>query len=92
MFCLKSDFFKNLRIFVKIYQDRIPVVTATSLQKVRELLDEYVGVETGYGEFIDFDKYEGEFPDIFEGTYKYNTEDGPEIFIQYCVVIDSLFT
>lgn len=79
-------------IYVILNQDRIPVVTATSLQKVRELLDEYVGVETGYGEFVEFDKYDGEFPDIYEGIYKYNTEDGPEIFIRYCVVIDCLFT
>jgi hypothetical protein len=81
--------------FVNDREDKIPVLTATTLEKVKQLLDEYMGLPP-YFEDKDVE-YLGYFPynskyggDIFEGTYKYR--DGNEIqeFGLYCMEIDAL--
>ena len=76
-------------------EDRIPTLTATSMEMAKNLLDEYMGLPP-YFEDKDVE-YLGYFPynskyggDIFEGTYKYRYGDEIQEFGLYCMEIDAL--
>ena len=80
--------------FVNDREDKIPVLTATTLENVKQLLDEYMGMPPYYEdkdvEYLGYFPYDSSYPDIYEGTYKYR--DGNEIqeFGLYCMMIDEL--
>jgi hypothetical protein len=80
--------------FVNDREDKIPVLTATTLEKVKQLLDEYMGMPPYYEdkdvEYLGYFPYDSSYPDIYEGTYKYR--DGNEIqeFGLYCMEINAL--
>ena len=75
-------------------EDRIPTLTATSMEMAKNLLDEYMGMPPYYEdkdvEYLGYFPYDSSYPDIYEGTYKYR--DGNEIqeFGLYCMEIDAL--
>ena len=80
--------------FVNDREDKIPVLTATTLENVKQLLDEYMGMPPYFEdkdvEYLGYFPYDSSYPDIYEGTYKYR--DGNEIqeFGLYCMEIDAL--
>jgi hypothetical protein len=80
--------------FVNDREDKIPVLTATTLEKVKQLLDEYMGLPPYFEdkdvEYLGYFPYDSSYPDIYEGTYKYR--DGNEIqeFGLYCMEINAL--
>ena len=84
----------SLIYFVNDREDKIPVLTATTLENVKQLLDEYMGMPPYYEdkdvEYLGYFPYDSSYPDIYEGTYKYR--DGNEIqeFGLYCMMIDEL--
>jgi hypothetical protein len=75
--------------------DRIPILTASSIKKAELLLNEYMGVEGPIVdesvEYIGFEPFDDRgYYTIYEGEYKYKTEDGEQRFIRYCMGLDSL--
>ena len=76
-------------------KDRIPVVTASSIEKAELLLNQYMGVEGPIFdesvEYIGFEPFDDRgYYTPYEGEYKYKTEDGEERFIRYCMGLDTL--
>ena len=75
-------------------EDRIPILTATTLEKVEELLKEYMGMGTKFPnskvEYLGFKPYDNKYYDIFQGVYSFKTEDGIETFIRYEMAINDL--
>jgi hypothetical protein len=72
-------------------EDRIPILTATTIDKVEKLLNEYIGLGIDKTvEYIGFFQYDSKYGDIYEGYYEYKTEYGQEKFIRYCMSIDEL--
>ena len=75
-------------------EDKIPILTATTVEKVKQLLDEYMGLPPYFEdkdvEYLGYFPYDSSYPDIYEGTYKYR--DGNEIqeFGLYCMEINAL--
>jgi hypothetical protein len=76
-------------------EDRIPTLTATSMEMAKNLLDEYMGMPPYYEdkdvEYLGYEPYVSKYGgDIFEGIYKYR--DGNEIqeFGLYCMEINAL--
>jgi hypothetical protein len=72
-------------------EDRIPVLTATTMDKSKLLLDEYMGL--GFDkevEYIGFFPYDTEYTEIYEGVYKYKSQYGIQEFIRYCMPIDEV--
>ena len=80
--------------FINDREDKIPVLTATTIEKAKQLLDEYMGMPPYYEdkdvEYLGYEPYDSSYPDIYEGTYKYR--DGNEIqeFGLYCMEINAL--
>ena len=80
--------------FINDREDKIPILTATTLEKVKQLLDEYMGLPPYFEdkdvEYLGYFPYDSSYPDIYEGTYKYR--DGNEIqeFGLYCMEINAL--
>ena len=80
--------------FVNDREDKIPILTATTVEKVKQLLDEYMGLPPYFEdkdvEYLGYFPYDSSYPDIYEGTYKYR--DGNEIqeFGLYCMEINAL--
>jgi hypothetical protein len=80
--------------FINDREDKIPVLTATTVEKAKQLLDEYMGLPPYFEdkdvEYLGYFPYDSSYPDIYEGTYKYR--DGNEIqeFGLYCMEIDAL--
>ena len=75
--------------------DRIPILTASSIEKTELLLNQYMGVEGPIVdesvEYIGFEPFDDRgYYEIYEGEYKYKTEDGEQRFIRYCMGLDSL--
>jgi hypothetical protein len=75
--------------------DRIPILTASSIKKAELLLNEYMGVEGPIFdesvEYIGFEPFDDRgYYTPYEGEYKYKTEDGEQRFIRYCMGLDSL--
>jgi hypothetical protein len=75
--------------------DRIPILTTSSIEKAELLLNEYMGVEGPIVdesvEYIGFEPFDDRgYYTIYEGEYKYKTEDGEQRFIRYCMGLDSL--
>jgi hypothetical protein len=75
--------------------DRIPILTASSIKKAELLLNEYMGVEGPIVdesvEYIGFEPFDDRgYYTPYEGEYKYKTEDGEQRFIRYCMGLDSL--
>jgi hypothetical protein len=75
--------------------DRIPILTASSIEKAELLLNQYMGVEGPIVdesvEYIGFEPFDDRgYYTIYEGEYKYKTEDGEQRFIRYCMGLDSL--
>ena len=76
-------------------EDRIPTLTATSMEKAKNLLDEYMGIPPYYEgkdvEYLGYFPYDSKYGgDIFEGTYKYRFEGEIQEFNLYCMEIDAL--
>ena len=75
-------------------EDKIPILTATTVEKVKQLLDEYMGLPPYFEdkdvEYLGYFPYDSSYPDIYEGTYKYR--DGNEIqeLGLYCMEINAL--
>jgi hypothetical protein len=96
----KPKTFKTLNIMTLIYvildsNDRIPILTASSIEKAELLLNQYMGVEGPIVdesvEYIGFEPFDDRgYYTIYEGEYKYKTEDGEQRFIRYCMGLDSL--
>ena len=80
--------------FVNDREDKIPVLTATTLEKVKQLLDEYMGLPPYFEdkdvEYLGYFPYDSKYPDIYEGTYKYRYGDEIQEFGLYCMEIDAL--
>jgi hypothetical protein len=80
--------------FINDREDKIPVLTATTVEKAKQLLDEYMGLPPYFEdkdvEYLGYFPYDSSYPDIYEGTYKYR--DGNEIqeFGLYCMEINAL--
>lgn len=75
--------------------DRIPILTATTKEKAKTLLDEYMGLPPYYQnkdvEYVSYIPYNSKHGgDIFEGTYKYRDEEEEQDFHLYCMEIDNL--
>ena len=75
--------------------DRIPILTTSSIEKAELLLNEYMGVEGPIVdesvEYIGFEPYDDRgYYSPYEGEYKYKTEDGEQRFIRYCMGLDTL--
>jgi hypothetical protein len=75
--------------------DRMPILTASSIEKTELLLNQYMGVEGPIVdesvEYIGFEPFDDRgYYTIYEGEYKYKTEDGEQRFIRYCMGLDSL--
>lgn len=75
--------------------DKIPTLTATSMEKAKNLLDEYMGMPPYYEgkdvEYLGYEPYNSKYGgDIFEGVYKYISEGEKEEFNLYCMEIDAL--
>jgi hypothetical protein len=75
--------------------DRIPILTTSSIEKAELLLNQYMGVEGPIVdesvEYIGFEPFDDRgYYTIYEGEYKYKTEDGEQRFIRYCMGLDSL--
>jgi hypothetical protein len=75
--------------------DRIPILTASSIKKAELLLNEYMGVEGPIVdesvEYIGFEPFDDRgYYTPYEGEYKYKTEDGEQRFIRYCMELDTL--
>jgi hypothetical protein len=75
--------------------DRIPILTASSIEKTELLLNQYMGVEGPIVdesvEYIGFEPFDDRgYYTIYEGEYKYKTEDGEQRFIRYCMGLDTL--
>ena len=75
-------------------EDRIPVVIADSLEKAKELIDEFVVLVKKFpkstGVYLGFQAYDSEHPDIFEGVYSYSTDLGTLKYLRYCMVVNDL--
>ena len=76
-------------------EDRIPILTATSMEKAKNLLDEYMGMPPYYEgkdvEYLGYKPYDSKYGgDIFEGVYKYRFEGEIQEFNLYCMEIDAL--
>lgn len=78
-------------------EDRIPILTADTLEKAKELLDEYMGL--GLDEdvkYLGYTRFDTEYADIFEGTFKYLTkyifdkEPKEEKFLLYCMGLNDV--
>jgi len=80
--------------FVNDREDKIPVLTATTVEKVKQLLDEYMGLPPYFEdkdvEYLGYFPYDRGYPDIYEGTYKYRDGDEIQEFGLYCMEIDAL--
>lgn len=80
--------------FVNDREDKIPVLTATTVEKVKQLLDEYMGLPPYFEdkdvEYLGYFPYDSKYPDIYEGTYKYRDGDEIQEFGLYCMEIDAL--
>jgi hypothetical protein len=75
--------------------DRIPILTTSSIEKAELLLNQYMGVEGPIFdesvEYIGFEPFDDRgYYTPYEGEYKYKTEDGEQRFIRYCMGLDSL--
>ena len=75
--------------------DRMPILTASSIEKTELLLNQFMGVEGPIVdesvEYIGFEPFDDRgYYTIYEGEYKYKTEDGEQRFIRYCMGLDSL--
>lgn len=76
-------------------EDKIPVLTATSMEKAKNLLDEYMGMPPYYQdkdvEYLGYEPYYSKYGgDIFEGIYKYRFEGEIQEYNLYCMEIDNL--
>ena len=75
-------------------EDKIPILTATTIEKVKQLLDEYMGLPPYFEdkdvEYLGYFPYDSSYPDIYEGTYKYRDGDEIQEFGLYCMEIDAL--
>ena len=85
----------SLIYFVNDREDKIPVLTATTLENVKQLLDEYMGMPPYYEdkdvEYLGYEPYVSKYGgDIFEGIYKYRFEGEIQEFNLYCMELDSL--
>ena len=80
--------------FVNDREDKIPVLIATTLEKVKQLLDEYMGLPPYFEdkdvEYLGYFPYDSKYPDIYEGTYRYRYGDEIQEFGLYCMEIDAL--
>ena len=66
----------------------IPICSSTTLSRVLELLDEYMGI--GIDNTVEYLGFEKNDDEINQGTYKYKNEFGSHRFIMYCMPIDKL--
>jgi hypothetical protein len=48
-----------------------PICVGQSLKYIREYLDNYCGVPTQIGEFIDFEPHNSKYPDDYQGQFIY---------------------
>ena len=76
--------------------DRMPILTASSIEKTELLLNQYMGVEGPIVdesvEYIGFEPFDDRgYYTPYEGEYKYKTEDGEQRFIRSCRGLDSLY-
>ena len=75
-------------------EDKIPTLTATSMEKAKNILDEYMGMPPYYEgkdvEYLGYEPYDRSYPDIYEGAYRYRYGDEIQEFGLYCMEIDAL--
>ena len=48
-----------------------PIMTASTFEDLRAGLDDYYAVDKGEAECLEWNPYEGKFPDEYEGYFKY---------------------
>jgi hypothetical protein len=76
--------------------DNLPIITASTIEQAESLLDQYMGVSGPIIDdtvrYVDFGEYEGEYGDIYDGLYIYETDNGKSVqrFYRYCMVLDGL--
>lgn len=70
--------------------DRQPVLAADSLEKVKVLLDDYMGMNytDNNTEYLGFEEYIGEYYDAFEGIYTYREDNEEYKFIRYYMTVN----
>ena len=75
-------------------EDKIPILTATTVEKVKQLLDEYMGLPPYFEdkdvEYLGYFPYDSSYPDIYEGTYKYRGGNEIQEFGLYCMEMNAL--
>jgi len=78
-------------------EDKAPILVADSKEKVKDLLDEYMGLEVDEDiKYVGFEKYDSEYYSPFEGTFTYLTnypfdkEEKEEKFLLYYMVVNDV--
>jgi hypothetical protein len=70
-------------------KDRIPILTATTLEKVKELLDEWMGFPQEGIEYLGFNAYDDRgYHGSYEGEYSYKNGDDMQTFLRYWLSVD----
>ncbi len=73
------------------YDERYPVLTATTKEITENLLNEYMGLSNDPDvEYLGFFPYDNGYYHTLEGCYKYKTQDGEQSFRRYCLYVDQL--
>ena len=74
--------------------DSIPILTASTREKAKELLDEYMGLPPYFDdknvEYLGYFPYDSKWPDIYEGDYKYRDGEDIQVFSLFCISLDKL--
>ncbi len=74
--------------------DKIPILTASTREKAKELLDEYMGLPPYFEdkdvEYLGYFPYNCKWPDIYEGDFKYRDGEDIQVFSLYCMTLDEL--
>ena len=61
----------NTKFSYVVIEDGKPICVADSFKYIREYLDDYCGVPRERGEFIDFEPFNGKYPDDYQGQFVY---------------------
>ncbi len=78
----------NTMYFIVHEKWGIPICSATTLQRVLELLNEYMGI--GVDPTSKYIMFEPNNDEVNQGSYYYENEYGSHRFIMYCMPTDEL--
>lgn len=72
-------------------EDRIPILISSSLEKLKHLLHEYMGVSESaeYPKYLGYEEFDDRgYYSIYEGNHKYHDGESEIEFLQYCMPVD----